>query len=737
MKLTQEQLFDIIKDLKPDKFKLPELGVLTNRVATILEVKPCNNLHARMKVLLKDFKRHQNIKSRKSSLDRTKILDSTVLDSDDYQENDSVEMSIENQSVPPKKNRKEFHDLSNRMKRDRTQPIADLLSEYVESEGLTMSELLGYLMHRMLYKSNRRLANIGTDIFEGTFEDKSYDLDEAIAMMHTLMLSKHQMRQMKVFLKSKGIHFPSTTELLDARKALRPVISSVLDGKGVSVDYTELVQTTVQAQLDVVSNDMNNEEKELLKENLKMIFKDGCDGAGQQVKWKSKTTIDAAENMFQYGLVALQIKSGESTLWKNPVPNSPNCLRPVYLIREKESDEEMMNLVIVATDTARNNLNKNGVKVMVNGTEVIVEVEIKDTMKDLKLKKSISGLGGADCILCKTKQSDWTDLSKIEEGFSINRSNEDTVRLYNELISKSNTDEIQRCRNDFNVREGITKCPLTTSDQHSITITHSYINVTTWFLKVLYRLNSEYFVWTESQTVLGEHIRKGKERVFDGILSDTGLCLDVVCSGGAKGGTSTDGKQGRRFFSEEVVCTLKRLTKEKYHEKMLRVHALLSAIMRVVSSQQHINLVEYVKYCKELSVLIASYRWVKINHTLHGLIHHSAELIERNDGFALGSLSEEGLEATNKFIRRFLELLSRKTCPIDQMRDVMGRLLERSNPHILAKSDTMKKRKQPKKCLHCDSTSHTSRSHKKFTSFGPQTYYNQLVDSMIIEDENE
>lgn len=76
-----------------------------------------------------------------------------------------------------------------------------------------------------------------------------------------------------------------------------------------------------------------------------MILKDGCDGAGQQVVWKSKLMIEAAENMFQYGLVPLQLKSGEKILWKNPAPNSPNCLRPVYLIREKESDEEMTKLV--------------------------------------------------------------------------------------------------------------------------------------------------------------------------------------------------------------------------------------------------------------------------------------------------------------------------------------------------------------------------------------------------------
>ena len=79
---------------------------------------------------------------------------------------------------------------------------------------------------------------------------------------------------------------------------------------------------------------------------------------------------------------------------------------------------------------------------------------------------------------------------------------------------------------------------------------------------------------------------------------------------------------------------------------------------------------------------------MKVNHTLHGLIYHSGELIAHNDGYALGALSEEGLEATNKFIRRFLELLSQKTSPIDQL-TVMSRLLERLNPKVVSKIASM------------------------------------------------
>ena len=80
--------------------------------------------------------------------------------------------------------------------------------------------------------------------------------------------------------------------------------------------------------------------------------------------------------------------------------------------------------------------------------------------------------------------------------------------------------------------------------------------------------------------------------------------------------------------------------------------------------------------------LCDNFPWVKINHTLHGTLHHSPELISLHDGYGLGSLSEECLEANNKDIRNYIQFLSRKRDPVDQLTDVMVRLLERSDPAI-------------------------------------------------------
>ena len=119
------------------------------------------------------------------------------------------------------------------------------------------------------------------------------------------------------------------------------------------------------------------------------------------------------------------------------------------------------------------------------GEEVIIQLEIRDTMKDLKLKRKISGLGGANCILCVSKQNDWTDPASIHEGFPITRESDETFRLFLKLVDKNGI--VPRETGDFETRQGITMRPITTSSQKSITLTHAYINGTSWFIKLLTR----------------------------------------------------------------------------------------------------------------------------------------------------------------------------------------------------------------------------------------------------------
>ena len=54
---------------------------------------------------------------------------------------------------------------------------------------------------------------------------------------------------------------------------------------------------------------------------------------------------------------------------------------------------------------------------------------------------------------------------------------------------------------------------------------HSYINGTTWFLKMLYQCHIDYKVW-DIKVGYRDHIMKSKEDVQDAIKRKTGLRLD-------------------------------------------------------------------------------------------------------------------------------------------------------------------------------------------------------------------
>ena len=449
-----------------------------------------------------------------------------------------------------KKRRKNFIDLGQRMQKERTDSLIEYLESYIQKEcpELSLTQLLGYLIYRTNIQSQKDIAKVGHQLFTDTVSsNNSFELQEAIALMHSLTLSKEQMRKMRFFFNSKDIYFPTTNELLEGRKRLRPTITSVLEDKGVQVQYKELEKMTVESALSLVLQERSVDDLN----DLEMVFKDGGDGAGQQVIWNSKSMKDAKANMFQYGITPLKLSNknedgSKELLWLNHTPNASRTLRPLFLIREKETDDDLLSLVIPTTDAARKELQEEGLCIRLDDKAVNVKIVIHDSMKDLKFKKHISGLGGADCILCVSQQKDWTDKERVQEGFPINRSAEDTLRLFEELVDK---DGNVPCKGgDFDTRQGVTKKPISTSDQMNITITHSYINVTTWFLKVLYRCHIDYQCWIEKKGPLGEPIRNSKDRVLDTIHEETGLYLDRVNRAGEKGGTSTNSPQGRRFF---------------------------------------------------------------------------------------------------------------------------------------------------------------------------------------------
>ena len=63
---------------------------------------------------------------------------------------------------------------------------------------------------------NKKLASVGNALFNYTFDDLSFSLDEAIGVIHSLVPTNEQLRLLKNIMKSRNIYFPNTNELNEA-----------------------------------------------------------------------------------------------------------------------------------------------------------------------------------------------------------------------------------------------------------------------------------------------------------------------------------------------------------------------------------------------------------------------------------------------------------------------------------------------------------------------------------------
>ena len=125
-----------------------------------------------------------------------------------------------------------------------------------------------------------------------------------------------------------------------------------------------------------------------------------------------------------------------------------------------------------------------------------------------------------------------------------------------------------------------------------------------------------------------------------------------------------------------------------------------------MSCTQRVNIEAYRQLKIETSLLIAR-KLFWADFTLHGALHHSADLIVINNGRGLSELLKEALEANNKYIRKYAETKARKTSSDDQLTDVLGRLIEKMNavPLIIPQRSMTRHHKSTTKMIHSQKVS--------------------------------
>ena len=128
-------------------------------------------------------------------------------------------------------------------------------------------------------------------------------------------------------------------------------------------------------------------------------------------------------------------------------------------------------------------------------------------------------------------------------------------------------------------------------------------------------------------------------------------------------------------------------------------------ILRVVSSKEHlIDVDAFESLCNETNIIIAEeFPFSSIPPSIHRLLAHSAERIQVNEGYGLGKLSEESLEAQHKLLRTAREILARKSSLFNNLYDVLTFICTRSDPVIRSK-------RRIHHCTVCKNQGHSKRS---------------------------
>ena len=144
-----------------------------------------------------------------------------------------------------------------------------LCLQYVDKENtdnpdeeFTINNLLGYLLKRVNYHQNPKVADIGKKLEENKpIEQGNFDVDEAITLSQHLDLTKEQQQIFKNWMSRMNFKFPGYKARLKTRRQMKPATSPLSefnenlskDYLGVAVPYRELILKTDASIFDVIN----------------------------------------------------------------------------------------------------------------------------------------------------------------------------------------------------------------------------------------------------------------------------------------------------------------------------------------------------------------------------------------------------------------------------------------------------------------------------------------------------
>ena len=175
---------------------------------------------------------------------------------------------------------------------------------------------------------------------------------------------------------------------------------------------------------------------------------------------------------------------------------------------------------------------------------------------------------------------------------------------------------------------------------------------------------------------------KAKVKVQDKFATVLGRRIDTADSTGHTGNSLT-GNLAKRFFGEDCRKLLDDLiVDEAILNIVKKLHINFDVILRIISSKnRQIDIEKFGQLCSSTYLLILiHFTWVYLTPTVHKILSHSTELIKNNACLGVGNLSEEGLKAQHKIIRRFRASWTQQTSDDANLKDLIKNMYLISDP---------------------------------------------------------
>ena len=577
----------------------------------------------------------------------------------------------------PTNNTKHLLDCTTKHQRSRMSELISNVKQFSERENMTPQTVSALLLQFFANDhKNTSVSEVCKEIVEtGRFGNAATKIEtqKCSFLLDFLALGRRKYTELRRFLKSEKIVLTSYGKLSLFRSKVNLVNEIRFIEKipncpvGVMVNYGDIVTQTVSQLL---------EHEYQLQANfpLTVAITDGMDGSGcHRVYNQVQGFLDISTKTYiLFGFKILWIQDVEQKkIWINPSPNSPFSLRPIVLVALQENRENVKFIMDTCINQQTTALIQNGIS-FPNGT---VNILHHRSLFDTKMAALLDGAGGAVCHLCTATMSQINDKEFIRQGYPINRSIELAKQLFEEV------DEEEFFSRTSNERFNITHHPTSDRDILPASPLHGYIRIFSWFMNLIYHLQSgEIQVWSPTSV----KVENARNFVRDFLSEKTGIKIDFPNS---HGGTSTTGNVARECFKQKANDAkdfLKwaiTMVPHENREALDKIHTNLGVTLRLFNCDQKIDTEQFSTFCTDTyEFIVHSFPWASITPTLHKVLAHAPQLITRyNDGHGMKSFSEEGLEACNKYIRRYREQLARKTSFEDNIRDTFVRLLCQSN----------------------------------------------------------